>query len=188
MKSVCFFFCVKYKYNCVLFFLYQLNMQRQGHIFKTDIEKVQEGSLQLKKSLRMIRHIFIWHQIGNDLPSIALIFCLLNWATIHLLFTQTIIYHTSVEIPSSPLKKKCTKCSTKKSLWCMAYCTLLLLFPFVLTLFWVIMPGKLKDPTCPVYLICSKFWNSNGPIRLYDCFWDGGRFSVLFTLVCSWST
>lgn len=60
----------------------------------------------------------------------------------------------------------------------MAYCTPLLLFPFVLTLFWVIMPGKLNDPTCPVYLICSKFWNSNGPIRLYDYFWDGGRFSV----------
>lgn len=117
MKSVCFFFfCVKYKYNCVLLFRYQLNMQRQGHIFKTDIEKVQEGSLQLKKSLRMIRHIFIWHQIGNDLPSIALIFCLLNWATIHLLFTQTIIYHTSVEIPSSPLKKKMHKMQHKKKL------------------------------------------------------------------------
>lgn len=103
-------------------------MQRQGHIFKTDIEKVQEGSLQLKKSLRMIIHIFIWHQIGNDLPSIALIFCLLNWATIHLLFTQTIIYHTSVEIPSSPLKKNAQNAAQKKA--CGAWHTVHYTFAF----------------------------------------------------------
>lgn len=46
------YFCVKYK-----FLLYH-NMQRQVHIFKTDIQKVQEGSLQLKRSLRTIRRIF----------------------------------------------------------------------------------------------------------------------------------
>lgn len=46
--------------NTILFLLAvpALNMQRQVHIFKTDIQKVQEGSLQLKKSLRTIRHIF----------------------------------------------------------------------------------------------------------------------------------
>lgn len=44
--------------NLFLLAVPALNMQRQVHIFKTDIQKVQEGSLQLKKSLRTIRHIF----------------------------------------------------------------------------------------------------------------------------------
>lgn len=53
-KSVSALFFVKYNLLAVP----ALNMQRQVHIFKTDIQKVQEGSQQLKKSLRKIRHIF----------------------------------------------------------------------------------------------------------------------------------